>query len=127
MPYYIFEHISTGKTEEVFFHMNDDKVYNGKNGKQKGKWRRVFINPQASIDTSIDPYSETQFINKTGGKNYTKGDGWDLSAELSAKRAAKEGSDPVKDKFYKEQRELRGGKASGAEIKDHIENFTLEI
>ena len=92
----------------MFFHMNDTKVYNGKDGTEVGKWRRVYTSPNASIDTKIDPFSRKQFVDKTGNKKGTLGDLWDRSAELSKERTEIAGHDEVKEKFLKDYKKDTG-------------------
>lgn len=111
MPIYLFENQQTGEIHEVVYHMNDIKDYRGPDGKAaRGDWKRVWTKPQASIDTQVDPYSAADFVKATN-KPGTFGDMWDRSAELSAKRADKEGGiDPVKQKFYDGYSSKRNGK-----------------
>lgn len=98
MPEYTFTNHDESEYLDVFFHMNDEKRFVGPDGKE---WRRVYTSPNASIDssTNIDPNSSRDFVEKTGKKRGNYGDLLSLSAELSAKRAAKEGKDPVKEKW----------------------------
>lgn len=110
MPQYTFEHIETGEIRDVFFHMNDEKIYNGEKGDELEKWKRVWMKPQAGIDTKIDPFNSNQFVEKTAGKG-TLGDLWDRSAEMSAMRAAKrDGIDPIKQANIERLKRERGGK-----------------
>ena len=70
---------------------------------------RVYTIPHASIDSRIDANSEADFVAKTKAKTY--GELWDHSAEMSARRAEQNnGADPVKQNFFKENSEKRGGK-----------------
>jgi hypothetical protein len=105
MPYYLFSNPETKEVQEIFFHMNDEKVYIDENGL---KWKREFVVPQASIDTNIDPYSKRAFIDKTN-KAGTFGEMMDLSKELSEKRGGKK-NDPVKKQYvqdWKTKRKLK--------------------
>jgi len=104
MPYYLFSHPQTEEICEIFFHMNDEKIYIDKNGI---KWNREFSVPQASIDTNIDPYSSSAFVEKTR-KAGTVGELFDLSKEMSEKRGGKK-NDPMKkthEKQWKKDRNL---------------------
>ncbi len=109
MPLYLFEHVTTGETHEIVFHMNDNKVYNGPDGKAKGQWRRAWTKPQAAIDTQCDPFSSKDFVKVTNRKGLV-GDLWDRSKEMSLKRAQKEGGvDPVKAKYLDDYAKRRHG------------------
>lgn len=58
----------------------------------------------------IDPFSQNQFVEKTGNSKGTFGDVLDRSRELSEKRAQKNGGvDPVKQKYFKDYRKKRNG------------------
>jgi hypothetical protein len=72
------------------------------------EYSRVYTVPQASIDTRIDPYSQKEFREKTKVENV--GDMWDRSKELSEIRAAKEGKDPIKEKYFKDYTKQTKGK-----------------
>ena len=102
MPYYLFSHPETQEVQEIFFHMNDEKIYIDENGV---KWNREFVVPQASIDANIDPYSKRAFMEKTN-KAGTFGEMFDLSKELSEKRGGKK-NDPLKKDFQKEWKQKR--------------------
>src|SRR4051812_24300437 len=104
MPLYPFTSVDDPrKSTDLFFSMNDapsiGSVYTNENGV---KWKRALSKPYAAIDTQIDPYSAKDFVKVTSKGGGVVGDLWDRSAELSAKRADKEGQDPVRAKFYKD-------------------------
>ena len=107
MPYYLFENKKTGEIREVFFHMNEEKIYFDEKGT---KWNRIFTKPQAKIDSQIDAMSEKDFVEKTGKKNLTLGDMWDMSREASQKREKLIGNDPVKEKSDQEYSKVRQGR-----------------
>ena len=65
MPLYTFEHPNTGKTIDIMMGMNDDKTFIDENGL---KWNRVFLSPNAAIDSNVDPFSSNDFVNKTNNK-----------------------------------------------------------
>ena len=95
MPLYLFQNPKTGKVKEVIQKMNDDHVYFDEEGIQ---WNRIFTSPQASMDTQICKDSSQDFVRKTREKNYSLGQMWDMSAELSEKRGGASGHDEVRNK-----------------------------
>lgn len=111
MPYYLFSHPKTKKVCEIFFHMNDEKVYTDERGV---KWNREFVVPQASIDTNIDPYSKRAFMDKTN-KAGTFGEMMDLSKELSEKRGGNQ-NDPIKKSYVKDWKQKRNLKRTPKNI-----------
>ncbi len=108
MPLYVFHHPEDENlTKDIFFNMNDEKKYTDEDGVE---WKRVFLSSQLSCEGSIDPWSNADFVNKTANKKGSYGDLMDQSAELSAQRAKESGGiDPVKQKYYKDYSNKRGG------------------
>ena len=108
MPLYVFQHPEDENlTKDIFFSMNDEKKYTDEEGVE---WKRVFLSSQLSCEASIDPWSNVDFVNKTANKKGSYGDLMDQSAELSAQRAKENGGiDPVKQKYYKDYSNKRGG------------------
>ena len=109
MPLYLFEHPDTGEVVEVVQKMNDFHIYIDYDGLE---WNRVWVAPNASVDSAsqVNPWDEKAFVKKTDDKHGTVGDLWDYSRELSEKRIAKEGKDPIKEKWSKERAKKLGKK-----------------
>lgn len=106
MPIYLYLNDETGETREILQGMNDQHVY----ADEGVEWRRVFLSPNTSIDTKINPFSSEEFIRKTNKKG-TVGDVMDLSAELSQKREESHGGeDPVKRQMFKDYEKKVGQK-----------------
>jgi len=97
MPLYLYSNPETHEVKEVLQGMSEDHSYY----EDGVKWLRIYTLPQMSIDTKVDPYSAKDFTKATNKKG-TIGDMMDLSAELSNKRADKEGTDPVKQKHFQD-------------------------
>jgi predicted nucleic acid-binding Zn ribbon protein len=53
MPFYVYQNPNTGEVIEVMQSMKEKHEYTDSEGV---KWNRVFLNPNASIDTKIDPF-----------------------------------------------------------------------
>jgi hypothetical protein len=96
VPLYCFTNSDESEYVDVFFHMNDNKVYVGPDGKE---WRRVYTSPNASIDSKIDPFSSRDFVEKTGRKKGNLGNLMDAAKDASLARAQKVGKDPVREKW----------------------------
>ncbi len=124
MPTYIYINPKTGQTKEVVQTMREEHSYS-----EKGvKWNRLYSVPQASVDANIDPFSQQQFIEKTGKKGATFGEVYDRSEELSHKRAEKrDGTDPVKQQYYKDYSAKRRGKKHPRQIKEAIDKIHIRI
>ncbi|NDG54215.1 MAG: hypothetical protein EBY39_14520 [Flavobacteriia bacterium] len=106
MPLYTYEHPETKEILDVVQGMNDEHIYIDKQGI---KWKRVWNVPQASIDSSSDPFDGQAFKNKTANQKGSYGDLIDQSKELSQKRKDKLGYDPVQKKYFKEYSKKRRG------------------
>ena len=102
MPLYLYENEETGEVLEVLQGMNELHEYHGIDGREKGLWRRIYVNPMLSSDTKVDAFDKNSFVKSTAKKNDTYGDLFNRSAEASAQRAERYGKDPVKEKYYTE-------------------------
>jgi hypothetical protein len=127
MPIYIYKHPETGEIHEVVQGMNDPHVYFGDDEKQSVQWRRVFLKPQATIKTRIDPFSQRDFVEKTGAQTGTLGDLFERSEELSAIRAEKTGGvDPIKEQYFQNYTK-RTGKTHMASLPTQIETDQAKV
>lgn len=109
MPVYIYENPTTGERKEIVQSMLEKHVYS-ENGTE---WRRVWDIPKANTYSvnSMDPWSNAAFIEKTRHSKGSVGDLWDMSAELSARRAKSRGGvDPIKQQAIKDYKKKCGGK-----------------
>jgi len=123
MPLYLYENEDTGEVIEVLQGMNDLHQYNGVSGREKGLWRRVYVNPTLSSDTKVDPFDEKSFISSTTSKNDTYGDLFDRSKEASEMRASKNGGvDPVKEKHYAAYNKKTNGKLHPEQQKEKFKS-----
>ena len=107
MPIYLFQHPKTKEVVEIVQRISEPHVHKDASGVI---WERVFTIPQAAFNTQINPNNRQEFINKTRGKNYSVGQMWDMSAELSEKRAGSSGQDEVKIKAEKAYESKTKGK-----------------
>jgi hypothetical protein len=115
MPIYVYKHPDEEDYREVFQGMNDEHVY----AEDGVEFERVFLAPNASVDSEIDPFSSQQFIDATSNKKGTLGDMMDLSAEMSRKRADQAGGkDPVKEKFFDNYAKERNGAEHPSRVKE---------
>lgn len=100
MPLYLYKNEETEEIVEIFQTMKEDHVYFGEDGKE---WKRVWTVPNASIDSisKCDPFDRQAHVDKTGKMKGKVGDLWDVSREMSEKRAEKVGGeDPVKREHF---------------------------
>ena len=69
MPIYLYENKETGEVVEVLQGMTELHEYRGANGREKGLWRRVFVNPNIAFDTNVDDTSAKSFVKSAQNKN----------------------------------------------------------
>jgi hypothetical protein len=120
MPIYEYKNPKTGETVEVIQGMKDKHIFVDDQGV---KWERVWVSPNTSVDTVLDPFNKEKYLDKTR-KSQSLGEMWDHAAELSEKRAhLAGGEDPVKKEYLKEYSEKRRGKTHPSVNKDK----TIEI
>ena len=111
---YLFHNKETDEYREVEMKMKDYAPYRGEN-QDEDCWERVYEIPQISMGNStsktVDPYSQNEFVERTGKMKGNFGDMFDYSKELSEKRAADHGGvDPVKKKYFKNYEKKTGKK-----------------
>ena len=126
MPIYEYIHPETGEIIEVAQGMTDKHVFIDDQGVE---WRRKFNAPNASVDNEFGAdMTEDQFARATKGKNYTLGEMWDKSAELSSKRAQKNGGqDPILNKAYKDYSKKRKGMKHRTQAKKEVQKKLKEL
>lgn len=109
MPQYIYQNPKTKKVIEITQSIHDKHEYVDENGV---KWNRIFTAPKLNTDGTLKGTSTKQdFLRYTENKKGTIGDLWDMSGELSVKRAELYGGvDPVKEDYTNEWSKKRKGK-----------------
>jgi hypothetical protein len=127
---YLFYNTETEEYIEVEMSMKNYAPYRGKNG-DEDCWERVYDAPQISMRnstaTKLDPYSQNEFVERTGKMKGSVGDMLDYSKELSEKRAESNGGvDPVKQKYFKNY-EKKNGVKHVADKKTTVENKNVRI
>jgi hypothetical protein len=104
MPIIDFE-ANDGEILSVHVGLNEPKeAYQTQIRKEDGKvFKRIWAAPRFAKDITVGDASRGDLDRLIDGKNYTLGEVWKRSEELSQKRAEKHGGlDPVKEKFYEE-------------------------
>ena len=125
MPLYVYKHPDKENYIEVVQTMKEEHVYVDEDGVS---WKRVFVNPQLSCSSSIDPFDNKAFINKTGEMKGSYGDMLDLSKEMSEKRKeVSGGKDPVKEAYFEKYTKERKGAKHPSQLKEGFENKNIKI
>ena len=111
---YLFHNKETDEYLEVEMKMKDYAPYRGENS-DEDCWERVYEIPQISMGHStsktVNPYSQNEFVERTGKMKGNFGNMLAYSKELSEKRAADHGGvDPVKKKYFKNYEKKTGKK-----------------
>jgi len=107
MPEYLFQHPQTKEVISLFQKMKDLHEYTDEEGVE---WKRILTSPQVNGEAPINPWSNSDFVEKTGKMKGSYGDILDKSKELSEMRASQnEGVDPVKEKYFDKYAESRKG------------------
>jgi hypothetical protein len=122
MPIYQYKNPETDEVIDVVQKMKDEHVYVDDNGLE---WERVWMIPNASIDTHVDPFDSKKYLDSTR-KNQSMGDMFDQARELSEKRSQiTGGKDPVKEKYFKEYSAKRRGKTHPDQNKEKTVELDL--
>ena len=111
---YLFYNTETDEYREVEMSMKEYAPYRGENGNEDC-WERVYDTPQISMGNStakkVNPYSQKEFVERTGKMKGNFGDMFDYSKELSDRRAKDHGGvDPVKEKYFRNYEKKTGKK-----------------
>ena len=128
MSIYLFKNEATGEIKEVVQRMEDEHTYKEGNI----EYKRVFVNPQVSIDSRIqNPFDINEYVSKTARKVGTYGEVLEHSAELSEKRKAIAGEDPIKAQAYKHYEDTHHGmkhpEVKKKEANAHLERLGFKI
>ena len=115
MPIYLFQNPKTEEYKELFFGMNDKKVFIDENNL---KWIRVYSSPELNTVGQTDPWSHHDFMDKTSSKKGTVGDMMNHSEELSQQRKDSMGYDPMKKNYYDNYAKKRGGSRHPKEVRE---------
>lgn len=121
MPEFLFKHPDKEEYKEVFFKMNDDKKYVDDEGVE---WKRRWHIPNASVDSisNTNPFDIQSHVDKTGRRKGTMDDLFNISKEMSERRAEKLGhEDPVKKKFFENYAKKNNGAKHFHDKPDKIE------
>jgi len=106
MPTYIFQNPETQEYIEVVQRMSEEHTYVDDSGLE---WSRVWTVPKFNIDTKIDPNSYESWRSATENKDYTMGEMWEMSGELSQKRTKNDGQDAVAEQWKQNYSKKRMG------------------
>jgi len=111
---YLFHNKETDEYREIEMSMKEYAPYRGENDNEDC-WERIYETPQISMGHStsktVDPYSQNEFVERTGKMKGNFGNMMDYSKELSEKRAKDHGGvDPVKKKYFKNYEKKTGKK-----------------
>jgi hypothetical protein len=132
MPIYIFKNKTTGETKEICLSMKGKISFPDTEG-NPNDWERVYTIPNMGIDTKINPYSSSDFVEKTRNTKGTIGDLFNASKELSEARGGAS-SDPVLKKYFSDYQKEKGVKHSSQiqiekkeKVKEKAKNLGIKV
>jgi predicted nucleic acid-binding Zn ribbon protein len=123
MPIYLFQNPETEEIVEIVQSMNEKHSFFDEKGLE---YKRVYTVPSSSIDSKIDPFSSSDFVNKTRNKKGTVGDLLNKSRELSEKRGG-DGRDPVMKNYFSSYQKEKGVKHSSEIKKEKLEKANKKL
>lgn len=135
MPLYDFEHVESGEIITVHLDLKQPQAAYQKQERDGKVYRRIYTVPNAAQNILAGTLTQDDFRRVTTDKGLTVGKMQDISREMSADRAAKNGGlDPVKEKFYKDYERKNGvphiEKQRGekrAKAKAKLKKFGVEV
>ena len=102
MPVLDFQHEESGEIISVLVPLaapDKDRHVQEQDGKV---YKRVYAAPLAAHDTKAKDGTYEDFTRVVANKKMSVGEAWKISKEMSEYREHKQGTDPVKESFYKE-------------------------
>lgn len=110
MPVYDFQHEESGQIIAVLVRLDEPDAARQEQTVDGKVYKRVYSASQINKDTKVGDATLNDFTKITTDKNLSVGTMWDISKEMSAKRAEKNGGiDPVQQKFYDDYKKKMGG------------------
>lgn len=101
MPVHSFTDETSGATIDVYVSANAPATEHQTQVLNGVTYKRIYAAPLTSRDTSFGDCDRGDFARKVDGKRGLKlGDSWEISAEMSERRAQRDGVDPVREQFY---------------------------
>lgn len=113
MPIHQFIHEESGETIDEYVPASAPAEQHSRQIRDGKVFKRVYAAPMSAIDSRIEEGSKEEFARITNKKGIKTKDMWELSEEMSKRRAEKNGVDPVKQKFYREFEKEHGVKHTG--------------
>lgn len=116
MPVLDFQDPSTGKTISVLVPLTaPDKDRHEQIGDDGKVYKRVYSAPLAARDTRSTEASKDEFRRITDKNGIKLGEMYELAAEMSARRAERNGVDEVKEQYYRNYERENGVKCVAEE------------
>jgi hypothetical protein len=109
-PVHDFYNETTGETVEVYVPISAEATQHQVQVVDGKKYKRVYTAPLAAVNSIKGAGTKEDFTRVTTNKKGLKvGDMWEISAEMSDRRASKMGgTDAVKEKFYDDFKKQNG-------------------
>lgn len=130
MGQYDFQCPRTGRVITLYQSMGEEHKFVDDEGVE---WNRIFYKPNAIIDSiyNIDPRDKRKFVERTGRHKGKLKDIYQLSAELSERRADRDGFDVIKercmDNYEQSRPNTRHPLRKQKELKENLGKLGVEI
>lgn len=128
MPCFDFENRLTGEIVSVYLTLNEPREAYSTQIIEGKEYKRVYSAPLAAKDILKGDMTKEDFRRNTSGKNYSVGDMYDISKEMSKERAGKNGGkDPIQEKFYSDYEKRMGRQHSDVEKRKKREQLEKQM
>lgn len=129
MPVHSFTHEATGETIDVYVAASAPTSEHQQQIRDGKTYRRVYSAPLAATDMGLGDCTQQDFRRKTGDskRGLKVGDAWEISAEMSERRAQKEGRDPVREAFYQRHEQQNGKKHPDVVRREKLERANARL
>ena len=123
MPVYDFQHARSGEIISVYVSAKAPAIERKQQKRGRKVFKRVWTAPLAAqnMGVKLGDGTKEDFSRVTTGKKGIKvGDLWEVSKEMSEKRAQRHGKDPVQEAQYAQYEKETGEKHPDAVKRDRI-------
>lgn len=128
MPIHQFTDEASGATIDVYVSANAPATEHQTQVLNGVTYRRVYSVPLASKDTSFGDCDRGDFARKTGDKRGLRvGDAWEISAEMSERRAQRDGVDGVREQFYSNYAKENGERHPDVVRKEKLDRANAKL
>lgn len=129
MPVHDFTDEASGETIAVYVPANASPLEHQQQERDGKVFKRVYSAPRPARDMGYGDSTAEDFARKTASdkRGLKVGDLWEISAEMSARRAQRDGVDLVKEQYYETYEKENGEKHADVARRERLERANAKL